>query len=239
MAFPSDTRAGFELGEKIAMIEIERTKDYISTALWDGEIPDKPGLWSGKYAMLPMAGHNKTVVLENGGEFRPGPPPDFAKDETFFWGEGILVFAAKENNRRMIDLLMSYGAKVPAILKWGQFYYFERLDGASYMMEKGMGPNTMSWHHVTLLHDMAQKSDIHKAELLIKYGADLDPVDEEYRSTPLGMAARWGHMEMVDYLLSKGANVNKAGAEWSTPLAWAKKKGHHEIEKILRKSGAK
>jgi hypothetical protein len=30
--------------------------------------------------MLPMAGHNKTVVLESSSEFRPGPPPDFAKE---------------------------------------------------------------------------------------------------------------------------------------------------------------
>ena len=164
--------------------------------------------------------------------------PEFAKDETYFWGEGILVFAAKENNRKMIDLLISYGAKVPAILKWGQFYYFEKLDGANYMMEKGMDPNTMSWHHVTLLHDMAQKGDIQKAELLIKHGADIDPVEEEYRSTPLGLAARWGHVEMVNYLVSKGANINKAGALWSTPLAWAKKKRKDEIEKILINSGA-
>jgi hypothetical protein len=80
VAWPSDTKAGFELGKKIATFEIERTKDYISTIIWDGKIPDKPGLWSGRYAMLPMAGHNKTVVLENGNEFRPAPPPDFAKD---------------------------------------------------------------------------------------------------------------------------------------------------------------
>jgi len=165
--------------------------------------------------------------------------PEFAKDETYFWGEGILVFAAKENNRQMIDLLMSYGAKVPAILKWAQFYYFERLDGATYMMEKGTNPNTMSWHHVTLLHDMAQKGDIKKAELLIKHGADIDPVEEEYQSTPLGMATRWGHVEMVNYLVAKGADINKAGASWATPLSWAKKKGHPEIEKNLRKSGAK
>ena len=165
--------------------------------------------------------------------------PEFAKDETWFWGEGILVFAAKENNQKMIDLLMSYGARVPAILKWTQFYYFERLDGATYMMEKGMSPNTMSWHHVTILHDMAQKGEIKKAELLINYGAEIDPVDEEYRSTPLGMAARWGHAEMVNYLLAQGADPNKAGASWATPVAWAKKKGHVEIEKILRKSGAK
>ena len=164
--------------------------------------------------------------------------PEFAKDETYFWGEGILAFAAKENNRKMVDLLMSYGAKVPGILKWTQFYYFEHDDGAAYMMEKGMDPNTMSWHHVTILHDMAQKGNIQKAELLLKYGAEINRIDEEYQSTPLGMATRWGHIDLVDYLLKQGADVNKAGALWATPLAWAKKKGHIEIEKNLVNAGA-
>src|SRR6185503_6574584 len=80
VAFPSDVQAGFDLGEKIAEIEIEKTKDFVSTEQWDGKIPDKPGLWRGRFAMLPMAGHNKTVVLSSASEFRPGPPPDFAKD---------------------------------------------------------------------------------------------------------------------------------------------------------------
>ena len=164
--------------------------------------------------------------------------PEFAKDQTYFWGEGILVFAAKGNDRRMIDLLMNYGAKVPDVLKWAQFYYFERLDAAAYMMEKGMNPNVMSWHHVTLLHDMAQKGNIQKAELLIKYGAAINPVDEEFKSTPLGMAARWGEVEMVKFLLTQGADPNKAGASWATPVAWANKKGHLEIESILKTAGA-
>jgi len=80
IAFPSDTKAGFDLGKKIAEIEIERTKDFITTAQWDGKVPDKPGLWRGKFAMFPTAGLNKTVVLSSASEFRPGPPPDFAKE---------------------------------------------------------------------------------------------------------------------------------------------------------------
>jgi hypothetical protein len=161
--------------------------------------------------------------------------PEFAKDETYFWGEGILLFAAKGNNQKMMELLLSYGAKVPSVLKWAQFYYFERYESAAYLMEKGMNPNVMSWQHVTLLHDMAQKGETQKAELLLKYGADINPVDEEYQSTPLGMAARWGQTEMVEYLISKGADTKKSGAPWSTPLAWARKKGHGQIEKILLK----
>jgi uncharacterized protein len=164
--------------------------------------------------------------------------PEYAKDETYFWGEGILMMPAKKNDCRMADILMSYGAKVPAVLKWAQFYYFEHLEAASYMMEKGMNPNTMSWHHVTILHDMAQKGFINKAELLINYGADLDPVDEEYQSTPLGLAAKWGQAEMVQFLIRQGADVNKSGARWATPLAWATITKNDEIERILRKSGA-
>ncbi|MCC6287594.1 MAG: ankyrin repeat domain-containing protein [Chitinophagaceae bacterium] len=165
--------------------------------------------------------------------------PEFALDETFCWSEGILLFPAKRNNHEMIDLLMGYGAQVPSLLKWTQFYYFERLDGATYMMEKGMNPNTMSWQRVTILHDMAQKGFIDKAELLIKYGADINTIDEAYQSTPLGLATRWGNTEMVEYLLKQGADINKSGASWSTPLIWAKKKGHIEVENILRKAGAK
>lgn len=79
-AFPSDARAGFALGKMIAEKEIEYTKDYTTKETWDGKIPEGPGLWKGKFAMFPLAGKNKTVVLENGHQFRPPPPPDYAKD---------------------------------------------------------------------------------------------------------------------------------------------------------------
>ncbi|WP_336516524.1 phosphatase PAP2 family protein [Pollutibacter soli] len=80
VAFPEDTRKGFELGKTIAEAEIEYTKNYATTRVWDGKIPDKPGLWRGKNPMYPTGGYNKTVVLDSGSQFRPGPPPDFAKD---------------------------------------------------------------------------------------------------------------------------------------------------------------
>ena len=43
---------------------------------------------------------------------------------------------------------------------------------------------------------------------------------------------------MVEYLLAQGADINKAGASWAPPLAWAQKKGHTDIENILLKAGA-
>src|SRR5262249_17877821 len=36
--------------------------------------------------------------------------PEWARDNTFFWGEGILCMPAKGNHREMMLLLMSHGA---------------------------------------------------------------------------------------------------------------------------------
>lgn len=79
VSYPSDTRAGFELGKTIAQKQIELTKDFITTKKFDGKMPTAPGLWKGT-PMLPMAGRNKTFVLDSASQFRPGPPPDFAKE---------------------------------------------------------------------------------------------------------------------------------------------------------------
>lgn len=164
--------------------------------------------------------------------------PALATNPTFFWSEGILTMPAKEGNLALVDLLMRYGARVPSLLKWAQFYYFERYEHAAYLLQRGMDANTRSWHQVTLLHDMAQKGELEKATLLLEHGALIDPIEEEYQSTPLALAARWGQTEMVQLLLERGADVDKAGAPWATPLAWAARKGHNLIANLLRAAGA-
>jgi membrane-associated phospholipid phosphatase len=80
VAFPSDTRAGFELGRRIARQEIEHTKDFAFKTAWDRKMPDSQGRWKGEKPMFPLAGRNKTIVLDSSSQFRPGPPPDFAKE---------------------------------------------------------------------------------------------------------------------------------------------------------------
>jgi membrane-associated phospholipid phosphatase len=80
LAFPSDTRAGFDLGKRIAEKEIEHTKGFVPTVRWDRKIPQGPGRWKGKNPMFPLAGRARTVVLDSGSQFRPAPPPDFEKE---------------------------------------------------------------------------------------------------------------------------------------------------------------
>lgn len=162
--------------------------------------------------------------------------PELAGDETASWSEGVLMMPANRGWREMLELLLQHGARVPDVSKWAPEYYFKHYDIAAYLMAHGMNPNHMSWQHVTLLHDMAQRGNIPKARLLLDHGADINAVDEEYRSTPLGLAARWGQRKMVAFLLERGADAEKAGASWATPLAWARNKGFTEIATDLKKS---
>jgi len=164
--------------------------------------------------------------------------PDLALDEYAFWGEGIMSVPANRADRKMLELLMRYGARVPDVSKWGARYYFKHYEIAKFLIENGMNPNHKNWREFTLLHDMAHTGDPRKAALLLDHGADIDLIDDEYSSTPLGYACRWGHREIVRLLLDRGADPNKAGASWATPLSWATRKGHREIEADLRRAGA-
>ena len=165
--------------------------------------------------------------------------PDLVHDELIFWAEGILSSVANRKRRKMLELLLARGARVPDIAKWGRFYYFKHADIGALLLERGMNPNHMTWHRTTLLHDMAGEGNMEKTTLLLKHGANVNPVDDEFRTTPLGFAARWGRRELVRLLLDHGADPNVAGAGWATPLAWAEKKGHRAIADDLRAAGAR
>jgi len=116
VAFPSDTRAGFALGKKIAEKEIDVTKNYPPKIAWNGKVPDQPGHWKGKYPMFPMLGLSKTIVLDSSSQFRPGPPPDYSKEmaelknykqtfrsmsNAFFWGSQD--FWGEELNKKIFE----------------------------------------------------------------------------------------------------------------------------------------
>jgi ankyrin repeat protein len=155
-------------------------------------------------------------------------------DDAAGWGDGILAGPARDGRNDVIDMLLRLGATIPTVSKWAPYYYFKHKATAGFLLDRGMDPNHMNWHRFTLLHHMAADDERDKARLLLDHGADLDAIDDEYRSTPLGIAARWGRMRMVKLFLERGADPTAAGAPWSLPLAWAEKKGHGKIAELLR-----
>jgi uncharacterized protein len=159
--------------------------------------------------------------------------PELAIDPFAFWSEGVMSSPANRRDREMLELLLRFGARVPDVTKWGREYYFKHHDVGAFLLDRGMNPNHMNCHRTTLLHGMAQLGDVARATLLLDRGADIDAVDDEFKSTPLGFAARWGRRGMVRLLLDRGADRHAAGADWATPLAWARAKGHRRVASDL------
>ena len=56
--------------------------------------------------------------------------------------------------------------------------------------------------------------------------------------TPLHVTAWFGHKELTELLLAKGANVNAKRGNGDTPLDWAIIRNHTETADLLRKHGA-
>ena len=164
--------------------------------------------------------------------------PEWIHGDEAGWGDGILAGPAHGGRHDVIAMLLRLGARVPTVTKWAPYYYFKHEATAAFLLENGMDPNHMNWHRFTLLHHMAAEGELGKATLLLTHGADIDAVDDEYRSTPLGVAARRGQTAAVELLLERGADPAAAGAPWALPLAWAERKGHRHVADLLRRAGA-
>ena len=76
-------------------------------------------------------------------------------------------------------------------------------------------------------------------KLLTARGADVNGTDQ-YGRTALTMAARYGRIETVRFLLSLGAQPNAESImqKWKTPLIAARLRGHEDIVSLLIKAGA-
>ena len=73
---------------------------------------------------------------------------------------------------------------------------------------------------------------------MVKNGADVN-ANGKNGYTALMLASFKGCLEIIEYLVGKGADVNaKNGNNGNTALIMASKQGHHEILKYLLENGA-
>ncbi len=148
------------------------------------------------------------LLLERGAF--PNPPVESS-------GDALWVSREFRPNKRMEELLLSYGATPEA----------ER-------PSEDWSTREHNWLRISPLHQAARAGDVTKAKELLDAGADLTARDEHIRSTPLAWAAKFGQLKMVRFLLERGAPKSLPDdPSWATPRAWALKRGHKEIAELL------
>ena len=128
VAYPSDTRAGLDLGKAVAARVIEHLK--LDGKKWEGTVPVGSGLWVGSNPGGIDDVRWKLFVLSSASQFRPGPPPapdsperaaelaevknfkrtPLTNSKVFYWqfgqygGPGVLHRLSDEVGRRLADL---------------------------------------------------------------------------------------------------------------------------------------
>ena len=122
---------------------------------------------------------------------------------------------------------------------------------AKMLLDAGADPNAKGRWNYTPLHSLpfvgncwgqilpSPEERVRFGELLLEHGARLNVRDDEILSTPLGWAARWNRLELVNLFLERGAQVGLSDDEpWAKPLAWAERHGHQGVAEALRRAGA-
>jgi ankyrin repeat protein len=87
---------------------------------------------------------------------------------------------------------------------------------ARHLLERGSDPNHCLWA-------AAYSDDVEAIELLVKRGADIDPVTED--ETPFLSAVKQSHFQAAEVLLAHGANVNFQDSHGRSALHYMLKKG--------------
>lgn len=114
----------------------------------------------------------------------------------------------------------------------------------------------------TPLHFAAIGNHRQVVDLLLDHGADINAIDDEFGSTPAGWANEKGYVEMVHYLVARGAKVDlpraagfglldlviellatdasaiNASGGWGMPIHEASLWGHPRIVEVLLEYGA-
>jgi len=129
-----------------------------------------------------------------------------------------------------IDIKDEFGC-VP--LHWAALA--ESPEVADFLIGKGADVNAKDARNLTPL--IAARG-LPVIKLLVSKGADIQAQDSYPESTKLHWACIEGDKDVVEFLISKGAEVDRKNKRGQTPLWLAASYGHREIVELLIKKGA-
>lgn len=150
-----------------------------------------------------------------------------------------LNISAEKGDLGMAKLLVANGADVNLEAPLTRAAMYGRVEMVEYLLTQGADVNHCSPGVSTPAALLATCNVIcgnaEVVKVLVGAGIDMQFKDNQY--IPLNQAAMNGHVEMVRYLLSQGADVNRQDSRGWTPMHRAAYGGHVKVINILLKAG--
>jgi len=154
-----------------------------------------------------------------------------------------LIRAAERGCVKSIQRALTLGADISAMDETGVQAVHSSASGGHVealrsLLEAGAKPGARDFMQWTPMHEAAVKGQTAVVEFLIKeVGVEVDS-QEGTGSTPLHAAASLGKVEMCQYLIQQGADIEALDVCGFTPLHQAATEGNIEVCQLLLGAGA-
>merc|ERR1711925_42230 len=157
-------------------------------------------------------------------------------------GESALSIAAKHGFANVVKFLISKGAEkhhftndyhTPLSLAVSQ----NHLKVVQVLFENWISPNS---HEKPYLHmsPIFQVKSREIAQLLIDNDAVTHDIYNDKNQSPLTVACQNGYLDVVEFFLDDGLDINHLDGDKKTPLFYALANKHHDVAKLLISKGA-
>jgi uncharacterized protein len=142
--------------------------------------------------------------------------------------ETARALVAAKADVNAVRIIIDDGEEFRATPLWYAIAWGKNFDLARFLLENGASPD----HNA--VRSAIWDQDLRMAELLISFGADIDPVIQN--ETPLLQIVKSKRLQLVKWLVDHGANINFQDHLGYSPLHYAVKKDYSrtQIEELLR-----
>jgi uncharacterized protein len=157
-------------------------------------------------------------------------------------GMTALHWAAQRDDAELVDLLIRSGGAVQATTRYGVTpltIACTNGNGAlvARLLDAGADPNLALPGGETPLMTAARSGSLAAVKALLAKGAAADGKDDVRGQSALMWAAAEGHADVVQTLISAGADVNRRLPSGFTPLLFAVREGRLNVVRVLLEAG--
>jgi ankyrin repeat protein len=150
-----------------------------------------------------------------------------------------LCVAVDEDNIPIAKYLIDNGANIDIPEGWtalqeAPYADTRSLEMIKLLIAKGGDVNAGPY---TALHGAVDKNRQDMIELLLQNGADINAKAAKRGMTPLCLAARFYNLDMIKFLIAKGADPSIADEGGFLPLHWAASRGEKDMLDLLLSKG--